>query len=180
MADLSAFAVGGWRHPIPSHRTVSSPFGASRTGTRPAECIAGHCGVDFKAPVGTPVYAVHDGVVLIAESNEVVGGDAGRYVKLEHAGGQARSWYIHLDTLNVSKGQQVYAGQQVGTVGTTGVKQSPAHLHFALAVPSSSGSSTYVYVDPAPLVAGWNGGGSDVLGFALGAGLALLLWRSLR
>jgi murein DD-endopeptidase MepM/ murein hydrolase activator NlpD len=119
-------------------------------------------------------------VVLIAERNEIAGGAAGRYVKLEHAGGEARSWYIHLDAVSVSKGQQVYAGQQVGTVGLTGVKNSPSHLHFAVAVPGSGG---YVYIDPAPLAASWNGGGgsgSGLLGLAAVVGLALLLWRSLR
>jgi len=174
----SIFAVGNWRHPIPTHRAISSHFGASRSGNRPTECAAGHCGVDFKAPVGTPVYAVQDGLVLIAERNEVVGGDAGRYVKLEHAGGLARSWYIHLDAVSVDKGQKVFAGQQVGTVGVTGVKNSPPHLHFALAVPGHGG---FTYVDPEPIIAGWSGGGaSSLLALAAVAGLALLLYRSLR
>lgn len=190
MPDLSIFTVGGWQHPIPSHRTISSHFGASRSGNRPAECGAGHCGLDFPAPVGVPVYAIHDGVVLIAQQNEIAGGAAGRYVKLEHAGGQARSWYIHLDTVGVKAKQQVRAGQQVGTNGLTGVKNTPPHLHFALAVKSGSG---YVYIDPEPFVANWGssvatapsggGSGSTVAGglaLVAVAGLALLLWRSLR
>lgn len=174
------FALPGWVHPLPTHRTIGSRFGASRSGDRPEECGLGHCGVDLFAPLGTPVYACQDGNVVTAQTDEAAGGAAGKYVKLSHGGDLVRTWYIHLDSLTVSAGQQVAAGQQIGTVGTTGTQSTPAHLHFALAL-VTGGRATYA--DPESLLASWPnpGGGSasafEWLQLAAAAALVWYLWK---
>jgi len=168
--------VPGWVHPLRKPIYPSSSglrFGAGRSGNRPAECGAGHCGVDLLCSVGTPTYSVHDGVVVTAQRNEVVGGSAGRYISINHAGGVAKSYYIHLDKVDVSKGQQVRAGQHIGTVGRTGVKTSPTHLHFAV---KEKGK----YVNPEPALRSWpTSAGGGLLFLAALTVVGWLAWTRL-
>jgi peptidoglycan hydrolase-like protein with peptidoglycan-binding domain len=86
-----------------------------------------HPGVDFPAPLGTPVRAAGRGRVVFA------GWDSGGYgnlVVLEHPQG-VRSMYAHLSRIAVTSGQAVVAGSYVGAVGATGFATGP-HLHFEL------------------------------------------------
>jgi len=87
-----------------------------------------HNGVDFAAPTGTPVHAVADGRVEMAEWH----GGNGRYVKLQHDDVYASS-YSHLSRFadGVRPGVQVSKGQVIGYVGTTGLSTGP-HLHFSM------------------------------------------------
>jgi murein DD-endopeptidase MepM/ murein hydrolase activator NlpD len=140
---------------------ASCRFGAHRSGRRPSECELGHCGIDLAGPVGTPVYAVADGVVLAAVRNEHRGGRAGRYVKLGHDG-VAKTYYVHLDEVraDLRPGSLVKGGEQIGTIGLTGVKRSAPHLHFGLAVnmgraADSEYRTRFRYVDPEPLLWFW-------------------------
>ncbi len=156
---MSILSLTGWVHPLKSPVYPESSglrFGAARSGDRPAECGAGHCGIDMLCNEGTQVYSVHDGVVVTAQDNEVVGGSAGRYISISHAGGVAKSYYIHLDKLYVKAKQTVASGQLIGTVGRTGVTSSPTHLHFAVV---ENGK----YINPEPYVRSWSTGGVSVL-----------------
>ncbi len=151
-----------WYHPLAGPRRRMPPnascrFGAPRPGRRPAECELGHCGVDLAGPVGTPIYAVHDGVVLAAVRDERRGGSAGRYIKLGHGDGLAKSYYVHLDRLraHLRQGSRVVGGERIGTIGLTGVKRSAPHLHFGLALRVSTTGRRYRYVDPEPLLRRW-------------------------
>jgi len=45
-------------------------------------------------------------------------------------GGYLRSCYMHLDTMTVRDGQEVHRGDQIGTVGRTGMRVSSPHLHL--------------------------------------------------
>jgi len=122
--------------PLPAEKFPGWPktsFGVQRSSSHV------HQGVDLFAPKGTPVLAVSDGVVTSARtslgpSNGKKTG-AGRNVVIEHAGG-IWSWYMHLDTVKVTQGQTVKAGQQIGTLGNTMFNditmKSPAHLHFEI------------------------------------------------
>jgi murein DD-endopeptidase MepM/ murein hydrolase activator NlpD len=83
-----------------------------------------HYGVDFGAPIGTPVRAVGDGVVEMADRN----GGHGNYVKLDHEGPYSSS-YSHLSSISVRRGAKVRQGEIVGFVGKTGLATGP-HLHF--------------------------------------------------
>ena len=75
---------------------------------------------------GTPVYAAASGVVRIARTHA----SYGNYVRLLHPGGD-ETIYAHLQYLFVRQGQQIQAGQCLGTVGQTGNATGP-HLHFEL------------------------------------------------
>jgi murein DD-endopeptidase MepM/ murein hydrolase activator NlpD len=83
-----------------------------------------HLGVDYKAPVGAPVVAVADGVVLAAGPS----GDAGRMIHLRHANG-LESEYLHLSAISVRVGQRVRQGDLIGQVGATGLVTGP-HLDY--------------------------------------------------
>lgn len=73
----------------------------------------GHVGIDFFVPVGTPVYAVTDGVVIKEENNAR---SYGRYIMILHPDGNA-SLYAHLSKFEVEVGEEVRGGQLVALSG---------------------------------------------------------------
>ena len=83
-----------------------------------------HYGMDFVAPVGTPVYATADGIVEMAGKNL----GYGNYVKINH-GYDYETAYGHLNSIGVRKGQKVVGGQIIGTVGNTGIYTGDC-LHY--------------------------------------------------
>jgi len=108
---------------------------ASGFGPRDAPCSGCstyHDGVDFNPGNGTPVMSVADGVVVLATEN---GGGLGVNVEVQHnIGGELiTTSYAHMQygSLQVSEGQRVSAGQQIGLVGTTGQSTGP-HLHLEM------------------------------------------------
>ena len=86
-----------------------------------------HPGLDIAAPVGTPIRAAADGIVIEAESTGNNSG-YGSYVKIDHGGGLV-SLYAHMSTVRASVGDDVSAGTFLGAVGMTGFTTGP-HLHF--------------------------------------------------
>lgn len=87
-----------------------------------------HLGVDYAAPIGTPVRSVGDGVVEFAGVQR----GFGNVVIIKH--GSANSTvYAHLSRINVRKGQSVSQAQNIGAVGMTGWSTGP-HLHFEFRV----------------------------------------------
>ena len=83
-----------------------------------------HQGIDFAAPVGTPVFAAGDGVV----EEERWAGGYGRWLKIKH-NGQWATGYGHLSGWAVHAGEHVHQGQVVAYVGSTGESTGP-HLHY--------------------------------------------------
>lgn len=83
-----------------------------------------HLGVDYGAPIGTPVRSVGDGVVDFAGQQN----GYGNVVMLKHSGDR-ETVYAHLSRIDVRKGQRVEQGQRIGAVGMTGWATGP-HLHF--------------------------------------------------
>lgn len=83
-----------------------------------------HGGIDLAGPIGTPIVAAADGVVID------VGPTAGygAWVKLRHADGTV-TLYGHVNTWLVSVGERVMAGDQIATIGNRGNSTGP-HLHF--------------------------------------------------
>ena len=94
---------------------VTSCYGA-RWGTV-------HQGIDIAAPIGTPIFAPEDGVVLDAGPAS----GFGQAVYLQHQDGVI-TLYGHVDTFTVRAGQGVAAGQQIATVGNRGQSTGP-HVH---------------------------------------------------
>jgi hypothetical protein len=150
-----------WVHPLngPRRRMPirdSRVFGAERPGERPIECANGHCGVDIGGEVwGEPVLAAHDGVIDRVQRgpNEERGG---QYVRIAHRDGTVFTQYFHLAAIPrwLHPGRPVRAGEVVGLVGDTGVKESGPHLHFTISIRPSPDEAER-YIDPEPLIALW-------------------------
>jgi murein DD-endopeptidase MepM/ murein hydrolase activator NlpD len=85
-----------------------------------------HFGVDYAAPVGTPVMASGDGVVILAGWD----GGYGKAVKIRHPNGY-QTLYGHLSRINVQLGQRVSQEQYIGSVGMTGLATGP-HLDYRM------------------------------------------------
>lgn len=85
-----------------------------------------HLGIDYAAPVGTPVRASADGVVVLAGWS----GGYGKTVRLRHTNG-FETLYGHLSRIDVRSGQRVSQGSLVGAVGSTGLSTGP-HLDYRM------------------------------------------------
>jgi murein DD-endopeptidase MepM/ murein hydrolase activator NlpD len=83
-----------------------------------------HTGVDFAAPEGAPIRAVAPGTVRSAGPR----GGYGNAIEIDHGGG-VTTLYGHASALEVTPGQHVAAGDEVGRVGHSGRATGP-HLHF--------------------------------------------------
>ncbi|MGD9527193.1 M23 family metallopeptidase [Pseudonocardia sp.] len=83
-----------------------------------------HDGIDIANRIGTPIYAVTDGVV--EESGPASG--FGLWIVLRHTDG-TQSVYGHINRSFVKEGQRVKAGEQIAEVGNRGISTGP-HLHF--------------------------------------------------
>jgi len=94
----------------------------------------GRHAVDIVMPVGTPVMAARDGMVvsLDQKQREGNGSKAGNYVRILHDDG-TMSVYLHLkqNGVVVSEGQKVKAGDMIAHSGNTG-SSTGAHLHFVV------------------------------------------------
>lgn len=83
-----------------------------------------HKGIDFTAPQGTPIMATGDGVIVEAGRRSGFGNE----VLINHGFG-FKTLYGHMLAISVKKGQKVKKGQQIGTVGSTGISTAP-HCHY--------------------------------------------------
>ena len=118
-AITSAF---GWRlHPISGQQQL-------------------HQGVDFGAPLGTPILAAFAGKVAIADWL----GGYGLTVVLSHDEGTKETLYAHMSEVLVKEGEEVVPGEPIGLVGSTGFSTGP-HLHFEVRELTPDG---WVAMDP--------------------------------
>lgn len=87
-----------------------------------------HKGVDWAAPVGTPIEAAFDGEITFQGD----GGSYGNLVKISHGNGR-ETRYAHMQKFAIAAGvgTKVKAGDIIGYIGTTGLSTGP-HLHFEL------------------------------------------------
>jgi murein DD-endopeptidase MepM/ murein hydrolase activator NlpD len=84
-----------------------------------------HKGIDFSAPIGTPVHATGNGVVKLVTRSER---GLGNQILIDHGYGY-ETLYACMDELNVRVGQEVKRGDLIGTVGDSGLSVAP-HLHY--------------------------------------------------
>ncbi len=116
---------------LPHGTPVSEGFVGSGYGMR-TDPFTGemsmHTGVDFAAPVGTPILAAAGGVVVNAEMRP----DFGNMVEIDHGKGFS-TMYAHTSRMLVKSGDIVRKGQKIAEVGTTGRSTGP-HLHFEVHV----------------------------------------------
>ena len=87
-----------------------------------------HEGVDYGAPIGTPVHVVGDGVVAFAGQQN----GYGNVIQIQHSGNRM-TVYAHLSKIDVTRGEHVSQGEHIGDVGMTGWATGP-HLHFEFRV----------------------------------------------
>jgi len=105
-------------------RAISSFFGDPRDGGSRE-----HHGVDIFAPRHTPVLAPSNASVTRVGEGDI----GGRYVWLYDSKRSMYLYFAHLQTREVERGDQVSAGQLIGTVGNTGnARYTPPHLHFGI------------------------------------------------
>jgi len=111
---------GAMKMPVQGH--VTSSFGAR------FHPILGysrmHQGIDYGAPMGSPIIAATDGTVNFAGWH----GGHGNYVQVSHDG-TLKTGYAHMSRIIAHVGERVRAGQLIGYVGSTGLSTGP-HLHF--------------------------------------------------
>ena len=112
---------------IPTSMPASVALMSSDFGYRSDPFTGGgamHSGLDFKGPLGTEILAAADGVVTSAGWQ----GGYGKCIEITHANGLVTR-YAHLSALEVTIGQRVKRGLQIGRMGSTG-RSTGSHLHF--------------------------------------------------
>jgi murein DD-endopeptidase MepM/ murein hydrolase activator NlpD/endonuclease/exonuclease/phosphatase family metal-dependent hydrolase len=115
---------------------------------------AGHTGTDLSVACGTPVLAATDGTIVL-DTDQAWAGNW--LVQVSTGPGRLTTWYAHLQSVTVSDGDVVAAGEQIGTVGALG-NATGCHLHFEV---HPEGGSIYADdVDPTRWLAAY--GGRDV------------------
>ncbi|MCD4527019.1 M23 family metallopeptidase [Nocardioides sp. cx-173] len=107
-----------WHLPVTGYRLTG------RFGNAGSMWSSTHTGLDFAAPLGTPVRAIERGKVTSTAYDGAYGNKT--VVTLPDG---TEVWYCHQDTQRVSVGQGVAAGDVIGTVGSTGNSTGP-HLHL--------------------------------------------------
>ncbi len=120
---VGVLPAGEWLVPVAGAYRLTARFG--ETGAHWASGT--HTGLDFAAPVGTPVIAASGGRIVQAGYT----GPYGNLVVIDH--GAVATYYAHLSTISVSVDDEVGTGHQVGAVGATGNATGP-HLHFEVRV----------------------------------------------
>src|SRR5487761_467658 len=135
VAALPAPPPRGGRFIWPVRGRVIGRYGTSASGTH-------NDGINIAAPKGAPVRAADAGVVAYA-GNELRG--YGNLVLIKHAGGWMTA-YAHNGSVLVKRGEVVKRGQEIATVGATGIVSQP-QLHFEIR------KGTQV-LDPAQYLAG--------------------------
>jgi murein DD-endopeptidase MepM/ murein hydrolase activator NlpD len=120
VAQEPAPATGAMAWPVRGR--VTSQFGPRVHPVSGAR--RNHDGLDIAATTGTTIGAAAGGTVTFAGSR----GGYGNLVIVDHGNG-TESRYAHQDTIAVTVGQTVKAGDRLGTVGSTGMSTGP-HLHF--------------------------------------------------
>ncbi|MDO4258336.1 MAG: peptidoglycan DD-metalloendopeptidase family protein [Actinomycetaceae bacterium] len=127
-APTAAGNSGGFAFPLPHRAPLTSPFGMRFHPVLGYERM--HYGTDFGADCGVPVLSIAPGVVTGVTFEEA----GGNVVYVNHGmvnGVSLSSAYVHLQSVSVSEGQTLGAGQQVGDVGTTGYSTG-CHLHISV------------------------------------------------
>jgi murein DD-endopeptidase MepM/ murein hydrolase activator NlpD len=105
-----------------SHGYISSRFGERSDPFNGHQAI--HLGLDFAAPLGTPVTAVADGVVTFAGERS----GYGKVVEIDHGNGYMTR-YAHNSAIEATVGSRVRAHETIAKVGSTGRSTGP-HCHF--------------------------------------------------
>lgn len=108
----------------PMQSKITSDFGNARIYNGKTKSY--HTGTDYRAKIGTNIYASNNGIVALTMKRFYLG----NVVYIDHGRG-AFSYYSHMDSFNVKQGEKVKKGDLIGKSGKTGRITGP-HLHYAL------------------------------------------------
>jgi len=130
---------------------ITSPFGM-RTDPMGSGKQQMHKGIDIKTK-SDAVLATENGgkVVDVNHSANIAGGRSVTVEYQRNDGSKVQNTYMHLSSINVEKGDTVFAGQSLGVSGNTGTRTTGEHLHFGVKTISADGKSRDV--DPAAYLA---------------------------
>ena len=123
-ANRIQYDGGMFTWPAPAYTRISSEFGNRQHPTLGVSMF--HAGLDMAAPGGSSILAAYKGVVCATGYS----GAMGNYAMIDHGSG-LYTIYMHASAISVSKGQEVSAGQRIGSVGSTG-RSTGNHLHFGV------------------------------------------------
>lgn len=160
---------------LESDYTYCSPYGVRNFGTKEKPKWDNHYGFDIgctEKHFGRPVFTPANGTVELVKYNGY-GSSAGNYIRINHGNGFT-TYYMHLNTILVTRGQKVSAGCQIGTIGNTGgakafkeklqtsyptMSKNSSHLHYEMrysgtetsvsGIPIKHGFSRHKSIDPA-------------------------------
>ncbi|MBT3155303.1 M23 family metallopeptidase [Streptomyces sp. CHD11] len=128
-AEAERLAKLATQYTLPtSSYTISSTFGQSGAYWSSGQ----HTGLDFAAPTGTLIKAVHTGTITSAGWDGSYG-----YKTVLTLDDGTEIWYAHQSSISVSVGQKVTTGEVIGRVGSTG-NSTGAHLHLEVHTGGSS------------------------------------------
>ncbi len=113
---------------------ITQYFGNTAFAASGAYNGKGHNGMDFAAPIGTPIRAALSGTVVGTGNTDTVKGcySFGKWVFVRHNNGLG-TMYAHFSQISVKQGDSVSTGQVIGYSGETGYATGP-HLHFGVYV----------------------------------------------
>jgi murein DD-endopeptidase MepM/ murein hydrolase activator NlpD len=143
---------------------ITQTFGLNK-GVYKQFGMDGHNGIDYGVPVGTPIYAAHDGKVKVKNDGKK---GYGLHVKLRGKFNGRESVYGHLSKVAVKSGDYVSAGDLIGHSGNTGFSTGP-HLHFGFRVLVKGAGDVFIwkvanykngfygYIDPLPYMITYKG-----------------------
>lgn len=125
---IKKYESGGLVSPSVSN-VVTSNFGPRNTGLKGASTY--HKGIDLRAPMGSPIKAIQNGVVV--GTNNTWG-----KIAVKHSDGSISS-YLHLSSIGVNRGENVQKGQRIGAAGKTGpIPGMSPHLHLSIQSPNGT------------------------------------------
>lgn len=110
--------------PLKTHEGLTSRFGYRIHPVSKNRKL--HKGLDFRAKIGTPIYATADGVAKYVQSKNV--GSFGRLITISHNYG-FETLFAHLNKTTIKIGDVIYKGDLIGYTGNSGRSSGP-HLHY--------------------------------------------------
>ena len=171
--DTSVYASNSWSSSFNSDGTESFPLPVGKytitscVGERTIDGqFSKHGGIDIAVSRGTPLYAWKSGIVVRTNNScgegyygSNCGGGYGNFVVIDHGeinGERQYTIYAHMSNTYVLVGDEVSAGQQIGTSGNSGSSTGP-HLHFEIRTGGTEWSNS-TKQDPYPTLAEIVGG----------------------